>query len=78
MVIPYDENPRHTRHRLFIQECQCLMQLIVWLSENRLFLHDGRLPQIKGARFDSLSFAPALEDDWIIGFNPEPPDEHGQ
>lgn len=71
LVIPYDEDPGDTRHRLFVQECQCLMQMIVWISCNRLILREGESPRIKGAKFDSPSFAPALEEDWIVGFNPE-------
>jgi phosphoribosylglycinamide formyltransferase-1 len=69
LIIPYDEDPSLTRHRLFIQECQCLMQMIIWIAEGRLVLR-GKIPQIQDARFDSPCFAPALEEQWIIDFNP--------
>jgi phosphoribosylglycinamide formyltransferase 1 len=70
LVIPYGEDPGYTRHRLFIQECQCLMQIIIWIASGRLFLDCGRTPQIKDAKFDNPSFSPALEEAWIVDFNP--------
>ncbi|MEA3458672.1 MAG: formyltransferase family protein, partial [Candidatus Thermoplasmatota archaeon] len=36
MNIPYGENPDYTRHRLFIQECKTLLQIVLWLSQDRL------------------------------------------
>ena len=70
LVIPYEEDPGYTRHRLFIQECQCLMQIIIWIANGRLFLDRGKTPRIKDANFDSPNFSPALEEAWIVGFNP--------
>jgi phosphoribosylglycinamide formyltransferase-1 len=70
LIIPYDEDTGLTRHRLFIQECQCLMQMIIWIADRRLVLRDGKIPQIQDARFDSPCFSPALEEQWIIDFNP--------
>jgi phosphoribosylglycinamide formyltransferase-1 len=70
LVIPYGEDPKKTRHRLFIQECQCLMQMVMWISQNRLALSTNASPQISGANFDSPNFSPALEEPWIIAFDP--------
>jgi len=70
LVIPYGEDPGYTRHRLFIQECQCMMQIIIWIANGRLFLDRGKTPRIMDAKFDSPSFSPALEEAWIVGFNP--------
>lgn len=69
LIIPYGEDPRHTRHRLFVQECQCLMQMIMWISQDRLVLRDRASPEILDAKFDSPSFSPALEEPWIIDFD---------
>jgi len=70
LIIPYGEDSAYTRHRLFIQECQCLMQMIVWIADGRLVLDHGKTPRIKDARFDSPNFSPALEEAWIMAFSP--------
>jgi len=69
MNIPYGEDVSLTRHRLFIQECKCLLQLVSWLNQDRLRHDDDGCPVIDGARFDAPSFSPNLEDEEIIGFN---------
>jgi phosphoribosylglycinamide formyltransferase-1 len=71
MAVPYEQELSFTRHRLFIQECQCLMQSIVWLSEDRLNIDlDGR-PSIRGAAFSAdPTFSPAIEREWIANFAP--------
>ena len=75
LVIPYDEDPALTRHRLFIQECQCFMQVLIWLAKDRLRLTDSGMTRIVDARFDQLSFSPAIEEPWILAFSH--PLEHG-
>lgn len=70
VVVPYDEDQAMTRHRLFVQECQCFMQTLVWLSERRLEIDSHGRPRIKDARFTDAVFSPALEHAWIRDFAP--------
>lgn len=67
--IPYGEDPALARHRLFIQECKCLLQFVSWFNQDRLFYDVNGYPFIKGARFDAPFFSPNLEDESIIEFD---------
>jgi len=49
------------RHRLFVQQCQSLLQTARWLIEGRLHV-DGRRVTIQGAHFRDAEFSPGL--DW--------------
>lgn len=72
LPIPYLEgDSSELRHRLFIQECQCLMQVILWLVEARLKINSQGRPYIDSARFDSPSFSPSLEHAWIAECGPQ-------
>jgi phosphoribosylglycinamide formyltransferase-1 len=71
LPVPYDEPHEDVRHRLFLHECQMFMQMVIWLSDDRLVVPTSGPPRIEGARFDSPSFAPAIEESWIAGFNVE-------
>jgi phosphoribosylglycinamide formyltransferase-1 len=69
LPVSYDDPQEAVRHRLFLQECQMFMQMVMWLSEDRLVTPREGPPRIEGARFDSPTYAPAIEDVWISDFN---------
>ena len=66
------ESPEVLRHRLFVQQCKGLRQVIAWLAAERITVSNGRVI-IADARYDSLEFVPALDDpglrfSWISPF----------
>lgn len=69
MNIPYDEDPALTRHRLFVQECQCLLQVVAWLRQGRVTVDGSGRPRVAGARFDAPHFSPNLDDEAVIAFD---------
>jgi phosphoribosylglycinamide formyltransferase-1 len=74
-VCPFDANRRteFTRHRIFVQQCQSLLQVAKWLSEGRITTNGCRVT-VSGARFDSSEFSPALDSSGAIHFTcPTPP-----
>jgi phosphoribosylglycinamide formyltransferase 1 len=66
---PWDANqpPAHTRHRVFVQQCQALLQVARWLAEDRIRT-DGARVHVTSARFDSHEFSPALDFAEAIAF----------
>lgn len=48
------------RHRVFVQQCQALLQIVKWLTEDRVVVC-GRKVTVKDATFESLDFSPALD-----------------
>ena len=48
------------RHRIFVQQCKTLIQVVHWILENRLSV-DGDRVTIRKASYHDLEFAPALE-----------------
>jgi phosphoribosylglycinamide formyltransferase-1 len=70
LAVSYDEPETHVRHRLFVHECRMFMQIVMWLAADRLIAPVGAMPRIAGARFDSPTFSPAIEEQWISAFNP--------
>jgi phosphoribosylglycinamide formyltransferase-1 len=48
------------RHRLFVQQCKCLLQVAKWLTEDRIVV-DGRRVEVIGANFSDPAFAPGLD-----------------
>ena len=69
-VCPWDVNlpADYTRHRLFVQQCQSLLQVARWLCEERVST-DGCRVLIQNASFDSLAFSPALDYPEAIQFS---------
>ena len=61
-----------TRHRVFVQQCQALLQVAKWLDEGRISVH-GRRVDVKGVKFDDLEFSPALDFKDAIELDPEVP-----
>ena len=70
LAVPYDEPVADVRHRLFVHECRMFMQILMWLAAGRLIAPPGVAPRISGARFDSPTFSPAVEESWIAAFDP--------
>lgn len=50
------------RHRLFVQQCKALLQVVRWICEGRLEVRGDEVG-IRGARYDDVEFAPALDFD---------------
>jgi len=67
-AIPYDEDPRYTRHRLFLQECKCLLQLVFWMCDGRIVYEENRV-RVKDAIFAGPEFAPALDASEALEFD---------
>ncbi len=66
--VPYAMDRGQLRHELFLQECRCLFQFVIWLTENRVTVtHDNVM--ITGAQFDQAEYSPALEEEWIKRFS---------
>ncbi|MGD0348737.1 MAG: formyltransferase family protein [Verrucomicrobiota bacterium] len=61
-VCPWDANrpAEFTRHRVFVQQCQSLLQVAKWLADGRIRT-DGCRVTVRDARFDSCEFSPALD-----------------
>jgi phosphoribosylglycinamide formyltransferase-1 len=73
-VLPWDANRPESwmRHRLFIQQCQSLLQVARWLSEGRVSV-DGCRVLVHDASFNSFQFSPALDYPEAIHFTrPDP------
>lgn len=56
-----------TRHRVFVQQCKALRQVVRWLQDGRISVA-GRTVTVHGARFDDPEFSPALEDPQVRGW----------
>jgi len=53
------------RHKVFVHQCQALLQVLEWLYEDRIKV-DGRQVSIVGATFDDGCFSPALDFDEAV------------
>ncbi len=51
---------RAMRHRIFVQQCKTLLQVVAWLAEDRVRIEGDRVT-IMGASYEEGAFAPALE-----------------
>lgn len=51
---------RAMRHRIFVQQCKTLLQVVTWLVEDRVRIEGDRVT-IMGASYHEGAFAPALE-----------------
>jgi len=68
MNIPYNEDPIITRHKLFNQECQSILQLVDWLNQGRFKVIGNRIICITDAKYSTLGFSPNLERNEILKF----------
>lgn len=55
-----NEDRAALRHRVFIQQCKTLIQVVHWILEDRLSV-DGDRVIIRNASYHDLEFAPALD-----------------
>jgi phosphoribosylglycinamide formyltransferase 1 len=61
------------RHQLFMQQCKSLLQVAKWLADHRVTC-DGCHVTVRGARFNSPEFSPALDFPQAVNFScPVPP-----
>jgi phosphoribosylglycinamide formyltransferase-1 len=67
LLVPYEKNVNDLRHKLFIQECCCLFQFIIWLNDGRI-LHTDAGVEIEGAQFIDGMYSPNIEERWISDF----------
>jgi phosphoribosylglycinamide formyltransferase-1 len=67
---PYDptRSTAENRHRVFIQQCKMVLQVIKYVQERRLSLCEERVV-IDGVRYETGEFSPNLDDDldWCRG-----------
>lgn len=73
MNIPFREDVKYTRHRLFVQECKSLLQLVSWLNQDRIHFDGEGYPFVKDAQYSRPGFSPNLEDLEVINFDLEYP-----
>jgi len=68
-LCPWDANKPtdFTRHRVFVQQCQSLLQVAKWLCDQRITTNGCRVI-VRGARFDSSEFSPALDFPDAVNF----------
>ncbi len=48
------------RHRLFVQQCRCLIQVTAWLDQGRVRV-DGRRVSVAGSHHGDAEFSPSLD-----------------
>ena len=56
------------RHRVFVQQCKSLIQIVRWFEEGRVEC-DGAELRVSGARFDHSEFSPNLDFEVAIDFD---------
>ncbi|HEX7624884.1 MAG TPA: formyltransferase family protein [Anaeromyxobacteraceae bacterium] len=61
-----------TRHRIFVQQCRSLLQVVQWLAAERLETADGRA-RVVGARYLPGEYAPNLESGEALELDIAPP-----
>lgn len=61
-VCPIDRSRpiTHTRHRVFVQQCKALLQVVRWLEDGRVSV-DGHTVEVADARYDDLEFSPTID-----------------
>lgn len=55
-----DLGPDELRHRIFVQQCKTLIQVVYWLLQGRVSVH-GNNVKIRDASYHDIEFVPALE-----------------
>ena len=62
------------RHRVFVQQCRALIQVVSWLSQDRIRVR-GREVLVSGARYEDPEYSPALDVDEARRWTPPAPQE---
>lgn len=65
-------SPTAMRHRIFVQQCRTLLQVVKWLTEDRVRV-DGDRVTILDAGYGDVEFAPALDYRGSIDLQVESP-----
>jgi phosphoribosylglycinamide formyltransferase-1 len=55
-----------TRHRIFVQQCKSIVQVVKWIVDGRVKVVGERRVTIEGAKFGSLEYAPELDFPEVI------------
>lgn len=60
---PYhpDESFARNRHKIFVQQCRMLLQVIAWREQNRLVLDPSGRSLVLDAKYEIGEFAPCIE-----------------
>jgi phosphoribosylglycinamide formyltransferase 1 len=64
-----NENIAIARHRLFVQQCKSIVQVVKWIVDGRVRVEGERRVTIEGARFGSLEYAPELDFAEVIDWD---------
>lgn len=71
------DTPRaELRHRLFVQQCRSLLQVVAWIREQRLQVTESGVT-IVGASYADWEYSPALDDQEAISLDGTPPVQLG-
>lgn len=68
-VCPIDLNQpiEATRHRVFVQQCKALLQVVRWLQDGRISV-SGRTVSVRGAAFDDIEYSPAIDSSEVVAW----------
>lgn len=68
---PIDPNKpvSESRHRVFVQQCKMLLQVIKWEEDNRILFDENGRPTISEALYSIGEFSPNLDLDIAIEFD---------
>lgn len=68
----YPVNPNESlnliRHKMFEQQCKSLLQVIYWLTEERIFIDDNKVI-VKNTSFNNFEYSPSLDFSDAIELN---------
>jgi phosphoribosylglycinamide formyltransferase-1 len=65
------------RHRIFVQQCKSLVQVVKWIVDGRVKVEGERRVTIEGATFGSAEYSPELDFREVIEWDiPMPPHLH--
>ena len=67
--VDWNQNIGITRHRIFVQQCKSIVQVVKWIVDGRIRVEGDRKVTIEGARFGSLEYAPELDFPDVIDWN---------
>ncbi|MDI5891875.1 phosphoribosylglycinamide formyltransferase [Halomonas rhizosphaerae] len=63
------------RHRIFVQQCKTLIQVVQWITEDRLSVQGNNIT-IRGASYQDAEFSPSLEAQEAINLEISEPEPH--
>jgi phosphoribosylglycinamide formyltransferase-1 len=57
---------RQTRHRVFVQQCKSIVQVLKWMADDRVVVQGERIVKIRGARYGSFEYSPELDFEELL------------